>query len=269
VSEPIRQVALDAVDLTIGTAAGLYRVAAPPARLALRVARGTPGVRDAARVLRDGGRALRILTQDAVRAEVEILVPVLVDVFLDRIDLTEIVVRRVDLDRVAGELDVDAVVARADLDAAAARLDLDAFLDRVDLTEIVIRRVDLDRVAQGLDLDAFLDRVDLTEIVIRRVDLDRVAQGLDVDAVVARVDLNAPVARLDLIPLAEYVVDGIDLPKIIRESSGTVASEGLRQVRLTSFEADRALAQFMDRVMLRRGARRDGQVTEGGSGAPA
>ena len=191
-SDRVPQAALDAADLAIGATAALCRAAAPPARLALRVARGTPGVRGAARALQDGGHALRVRAQVAVLAELEVLVPAVVD--------------------------------------------------------------------------AVLDRLDLTGLVLRRVDLDRVAQALDVDAVVARADLDAAVGRVDLIGFAEYVVDGIDLPKIIRESSGSVASEGLRQVRLTSFEADRALAQFMDRVMLRRGARREGPLPEGGPG---
>jgi hypothetical protein len=51
------------------------------------------------------------------------------------------------------------------------------------------------------------------------------------------------------------VVDGIDLPKIIRESTGSVASEGLREVRLRSFEADQALSHLVDRILLRRGGR--------------
>jgi hypothetical protein len=267
-TEPVVRVALDTVDLTIGTAARLYRltlraagatwvVAGPPARVALRAGRGAarrlPGrpdraLRDDGRALRNAGRAMRDTAQDAGRSEFDVLVPALVAAVLDRLDLTQLVIERVDLDRVARELDIDAV------------------LDRMDLTEVVVQRVDLDRVASELDIDAVLDRMDLTEVVVRRVDLDRVASGLDVDAVVARADLEAAINRVDLIALAEFVVDGIDLPKIIRESSGTVASEGLRQVRLTSFEADRALAQFVDRLMLRRNARRDGHVPLGEPG---
>ena len=220
-SDPVRQVALEAVDLTIGTAAALCRVAAPPVRLALRTARRTPGVASAARALQDGGRVLRLRALEVAVAELGVLLP--------------------------------ATVA--------------AVLDRLDLTDLVVRRVDLDRVVQELDVDALLNRLDQTGIVVTRVDLNRVVQGLDVDAVVARADLEAAVARLDLIGLAEYVVDGIDLPKIIRESSGTVASEGLRQVRLSSFEADRAVAQFVDRLLLRRGARGDGPVPGAGPGA--
>jgi len=202
-TDPVLRVARDTVDVTIGTVARLSRLtrraagearAAPPARALLRVGRAVawrlpwPGdaVRNEGRALRDRGRDG---VRDVVRAQLDVLVPVVVDAVLDRVDLTGLVVRRVDLDRVVRELDIDAVVARADLDGV--------------------------------------------------------------------------IARVDLLALAEFVVDGIDLPKIIRESTGSVASEGLRQVRLTSVEADRALAQFVDRMMFRRSARRDGHAPPG------
>src|SRR4029450_1086224 len=127
-------------------------------------------------------------------------------------------------------------IERVDLDRVARELDIDAVLDRMDLTEVVVQRVDLDRVASELDIDAVLDRMDLTEVVVQRVDLDRGASGRGVAAVVRRGGLEAAINRVDLIALAEFVVDGIDLPKIIRESSGTVASEGLRQVGAPRFE---------------------------------
>ena len=70
-------------------------------------------------------------------------------------------------------------------------------------------------------------------------------------------DLEAPTIlivldRLDLIELAHEVVEGIDLPRIIRESTGSVASEGISSVRIRSMEADRAVTHFVDRVLFRR-----------------
>jgi hypothetical protein len=127
-----------------------------------------------------------------------------------------------------------------------------AVLDRLDLTELVIQRVDLDRVAQHLDVEAVLDRLDLTELVVSRVDLDRVARALDIEAIAGRLDLNALAARIDLIGLAEQVVVGIDLPQLIRDSTGSVASEGVAGVRMGGMEADQALAHFVDRVLRRR-----------------
>jgi hypothetical protein len=236
--ERVPRVVLDTVGITVGTVGTVARLT---------------------RVDRLGRRAAgaaRDVVRDVVRVRLDAWVPVVVAAVLDRLDLTELVIRRVDLDGVVRGVDLDAV------------------LDRLDLTDLVIRRVDLDRVVREVDLDAVLDRLDLTELVVRRVDLDRVARGLDVDAVVgradldaavARVDLDAVIARVDLLALAEFVVDGIDLPKIVRESTGSVASEGLRQVRLTSVEADRALAHFVDRMLFRRAARGDGHVPPAGA----
>src|SRR5690242_5412546 len=130
-SEPVLRVALDTVDVTIVTVTRLNRLgrraagaargaAAPPARIALQVAGRAPRVRG-----RDGVRAL---VRDVVRTWLDVLVPVVVTAVLDRIDLTELVVRRLDLDRVAREIDIEAI------------------LDRLDLTDLAVRRLDLDRV---------------------------------------------------------------------------------------------------------------------------
>lgn len=107
------------------------------------------------------------------------------------------------------------------------------------------------RSAAPRAVDAVLDRVDLTALVIRAVDLDRVALAVDVDAIAARLDLDAVVARLDLIGLAGYVVDGIDLPQLVRESSAPLASEGVWAIRMRSIDADQALGRLADRLRTR------------------
>ena len=88
-----------------------------------------------------------------------------------------------------------------------------------------------------------LDRLDLTELVIFRVDLNRVGRGggLDIEAIAYRLDLTALAQRIDLIGLAEQVVVGIDLPQLIRDSTGSVASEGIAGVRMQGMEADQAV----------------------------
>ena len=101
-------------------------------------------------------------------------------------------------------------------------------------------------------VEAVLDRLDLTELVMSRVDLDRIAGALDIEAIAHRLDLNALAARIDLIGLAEQVVLGIDLPQLIRDSTGSVASEGIAGVRMQGMEADQAIAHFVDRVLRRR-----------------
>jgi hypothetical protein len=289
--------ALAVLDAATGTvlacAHAVERVASPPARWARPVVRQVRAVGtaltplvvlDARNSLQREGRRARITLGTRSVELLDALVPVLLDLILDRIDLTALVLRRVDLDQVAAGLD---------LDTTAARLDIAKILDRIDLNELIEQRVDLDRIAARLDLDTtaarldiakILDRIDLNELIEQRVDLDRiaarldldgvaagldldrVAARLDVDAVAARLDIDRVMARVDLIGLAEFVVDGIDLPRIIRESTGSVASEGLREVRTRSMEADQALAHLMDRMLLRRGSGgRDRAGRNGGS----
>jgi hypothetical protein len=93
---------------------------------------------------------------------------------------------------------------------------------------------------------AALDRVDVTALVRDNVDLD---------ALVATVDVDAIADRLDLLGLAAFIIDGIDLPAIIRESTGGITSDALRSARLRSYGADETVARAIDRVLLRHRAR--------------
>ncbi len=186
----------------------------------------------------DTGRA-GAQTGAAVRARLgtllDAVVPQLVREVLSRLDVTRLVGEFVDLDRVAADLDVDAV---------ADRLDLDRVLARVDLNEIA-DRIDLDRAAARLDLDRIVDRLELDEIVAR-VDLDRAA---------ARLDLDPILERADIVGLARYVIEAIDLPEIIRSSTGTMTSDVVRGVRAQGADADEAVQRVVDRLLRRRGPR--------------
>jgi hypothetical protein len=161
------------------------------------------------------------------------VVPVIVDEVVRRIDVAELVEDYVDIDEVVARLDLDAIVQEVDIDAVAARIDVDA-------------------VAARIDLDAILERLDLTAIVRDRVDLDAIVQAVDIDSIAARVDLDAIIERLDLPVLAQGVIDDIDLPGIIRESTGSVASEAVRGVRMHSIEADNAVSNTLDRILRHR-----------------
>ena len=235
------------------------------------------------------GRALRaqwavLLARTAGHVASEV-----VAVVLPALDLTALVVKHVDLDRIAAALDLDAAVARVDLDAAVARVDLDAavarvdigaIVDRIDLDAVVARvdigaivdRIDLDAVAARIDIEAIAARLDLDRLaagldvtaVVDRVDLDAVAARIDADRVVARVDLDAVVARLDLVGIAQSVIDAIDLPEIVRESTGALSSDAVRAVRAESRRADDRVAGLFDRL-LRRNPYPDGPP----AGAPA
>ncbi|HEX3261685.1 MAG TPA: hypothetical protein VHS35_24470 [Pseudonocardia sp.] len=154
------------------------------------------------------GRALRaqwavLLARTAGHVAREV-----VAVVLPALDLTTLVLKHVDLDRIAAALDLDAAVARVDLDAAVARVDLEAAVARVDIGAIV-DRIDLDAIVARVALDAIVERIDL-DALVARVDIGAIVDRVDVDGIVARVDLDAVVARVDI----GAIVDRIDLDAV-------------------------------------------------------
>ncbi|MGE5227352.1 MAG: hypothetical protein ACM3OO_10815 [Planctomycetaceae bacterium] len=197
----------------------------------------------------DGVRARTVALDDAwhrERAEAEVaagrvataLLPQVLEAVLDQLDLTAIVRERVDLDDVVAGVDIDAVIGR----------------------------VDVQGIAEGLDIDAIATHVDVNRVA-ERIDLNRIAAGIDVDAVAERLDVERVLARLDLAAIATQVIDEIDLPEIIRSSTGAMASETVRGVRIQGIEADRAVERFVDRVIRRRARSTD--VAESSGTAPS
>lgn len=144
-------------------------------------------------------------------------------------DLLGELARRGQAERRRSDADLDRV-----LDTLVPRVTA-AVLDRIDITDVVLRRVDTDAIAAGLDTDA-------------------IAARIDVDAIAARIDIERIIDRIDLAALTEDVMDSVDLPEIIRQSTGSLASESVLEVRLQSIEADQAVNRFVDRL-LRRGRR--------------
>ena len=115
---------------------------------------------------------------------------------------------------------------------------IDAIISRIDLTELVVTRVDLRVVVESA-----LDRLDLTEIVVERVDVDRIVGLADVDAVIDRVPM---------IQIADYIIQEIDLPQIIRESTGGIASDAFTSTRFSAARTDEIVSRVIDTLLLRR-----------------
>jgi hypothetical protein len=217
-----------AAAIIVGQIAGagrlVARVAGPAARLVLEPPL-IPLDRRPARLVEAlalRGRIERDAAGRTLEQAVAALVPALVGHLARLVPLTELIRQSIDLDVLVADVDLDAVAAKIDLDAVAARIDVDAILDRVDLTNVAKER-------------------------------------LDVNAVVRTVDLDSIVDRLDLVALANEVIDSIDLPAIIRQSSGSLASETVRNVRIQSIEADRAVERVIDRFRPHRRLRSDGK----------
>lgn len=238
-----------AADAALGVGVGAVRLAWRGTATARRAARPLTGLVLRPPLLNERYWPETLLTQAAERGRRErvaavrdtsalarALVPRVVSAVLDELDLTSLVVERVDLDAAAEHLD---------LDAAAARIDLDSIVDRVPI----------DRVVDRLDLDGIAGRIDLDRVV-KRVDVDAIVASVNVDAVAARIDLDAIVNRLDLIGIARYIVEALDLPEIIRQSSSSMASDAVREVRMQSMQADERVSRTVDRLLLRRRGRR-------------
>jgi hypothetical protein len=173
------------------------------------------------------GEHRRVAVGRKVATFLDALVPYVLRQVLSRVDVTQLVAEFVDLDRIAEGLDLDDVVARVDVGR-------------------IVDRVDVDLVAQRLDIEQILDRMDL-DAIVARVDLDRAA---------ARLDLDPILERADVVGLARYIVEAIDLPELIRSSTGSMTSEVVHGVRAQSADADEAVQRVVDRVLHRR-SRRD------------
>jgi hypothetical protein len=92
-------------------------------------------------------------------------------------------------------------------------------------------------------VETVLSRIDLTELVAEHVDIDRL---------VTTVDLDAAAHQLDLLGLAQYIIDGVDLPAIVRSSSAGMTSEAVHGLRRNGVKADQAVARAVDRFVPRR-----------------
>jgi hypothetical protein len=232
-SGPAKELAIrDAVDIALGVGAAGTAMAASAARpfltaavgtlrLGARMSHGRSSAGLAARLAHRGGlcrEGLERATAQVIRR----ILPLALESALAAIDVTNLIRAHVDLDALAKGLDVDAVVARVDLDAAVAR-------------------VDLDRAVSRVHLDA----------AVARVDLDRAVSRVNVDAIIDRVDIEAALDRVDLAGIARQVIETIDLPAILRESSGVVSSQAVRVVRTEGMNADESVSRFFDRVLRR------------------
>lgn len=200
-----------------------------------RTAMRTPLATALAALASQGARLRGRLSADG-GAVLDRLLPVVVEEALRRVDLTEVVLRHVDLDKVVAEVDVDAVVRRVDVEQVLDRVDVDEVVARADI-DAVVARADVDAVAAKLDIERVLDRLDLTELAMRRLDWDVL-----VSAVLAHVDLEA---------IALEVIESVDLPEIIRESSGALTSDTVRSARMRGAAADQALSRVRDRFRAR------------------
>jgi hypothetical protein len=185
----------------------------------------------ATRVLDGQWKATQAEMVGSATSFLKVLVPEIAQALANQVDLTELVRERVDLNAIVDDVDIERILDRIDLNEVVARVDVDA----------IVARVDMEQVARTVPIDTVLDRVDLDAVV------DRV----DVDRVIARTDLLAIIDRLDVAAIAQEVIEDVDLPRVIRESSGAMAGETVRTARVQGMHADRLVARIVDTVIRR------------------
>lgn len=86
-------------------------------------------------------------------------IPQIIGGVLDQLDLTELVIDRVDLARIIDSIDIDGVVTKVDLDAVVARIDVNEIAKGVDI-EAIVERIDLVGLAGYV-----IDELDLLELI--------------------------------------------------------------------------------------------------------
>ena len=82
---------------------------------------------------------------------------------------------------------------------------------------------------------------------------------VDIDRIAARLDLDPVIERANIVEIARYVVQEIDLAALIRSSTASLSTDVVRGVRDQGPDADRAVERLVDRLLLRRQGRHDGE----------
>lgn len=75
--------------------------------------------------------------------------------------------------------------------------------------------------------------------------------GQVLDEVVSAVDIDRILERVDTTTLVEGVLADIDLPAIVRESTGSLTSDAVQTARMTGISADEAISRGLDRFLRR------------------
>ncbi len=93
---------------------------------------------------------------------------------------------------------------------------------------------------------AILSRLDLTQIVVDNVDVNKIAAAVNLEPIIDRVPIT---------DIADYVIAEIDLPEVIRGSTGGIADQVMQAVRFKAISSDQSLARIVDRILVWRDGR--------------
>jgi hypothetical protein len=92
-------------------------------------------------------------------------------------------------------------------------------------------------------VNAVVSRIDINEIVKEHV---------DVNEIVAQADITPILDRVPMTEIADYVIEEIDLPSLVRESTGGVADGLLGTLRFQAIQTDNFVSLIVDRILFRK-----------------
>jgi hypothetical protein len=92
-------------------------------------------------------------------------------------------------------------------------------------------------------VNAVVSRIDINEIV---------KEYVDVNEIVAQADITPILDRVPMTEIADYVIEEIDLPSLVRESTGGVADGLLGTLRFQAIQTDNFVSHIVDRILFRK-----------------
>jgi hypothetical protein len=116
------------------------------------VHRGFTDAEAVARDLNERWTRERPVSEEAATAFASKIVPELTNAILDRIDLTQIAIDRIDIDRIVDSIDLDRIIEHIDINEIIGRVDVNAIIDRLDLAALadqVLSEIDLPEIIRG------------------------------------------------------------------------------------------------------------------------
>jgi len=120
---------------------------------------------------------------------------------------------------------------------------LSAFIARLapEIAIAMMERLDINAILESLPIDSVLERVDVDALIGR----------VNVENILERVDIDALMTRLDIGPVAQRVLDTVDIGAIVRESTGSVTGDVVDVARVQTMQLDSIVERIIDTLLLR------------------
>jgi len=143
----------------------------------------------------------------------------------------------------AGDRTLERWSIRGEEEQAGNEALLSAFVARLapEIAIAMMERLDINAILESLPIDSVLERVDVDALIGR----------VNVENILERVDIDALMTRLDIGPVAQKVLDTVDIGAIVRESTGSVTGDVVDVARVQTMQLDSIVERIIDTLLLR------------------